>query len=225
MASSISAGTTSSTGLVVTADTSGALVLQTNNGTTAVTLDTSQNATFVGTLTTAAKGIAKASLPAGSILQVVNTFKSDTTSATSAATLDTWVDITGMSATITPSSTASKILILYTLNINAATGESVAVQFLRGSTAVGNGDASGSRLVCFTDTRFGGTPGQFEFGIYSGTYLDSPSTTASTTYKIQWRKPYDNGNTPIYLNRSYDDSDNNDRPRGSSSITLMEISA
>lgn len=48
MASSISAGTTSSTGLVATADTSGALVLQTNNGTTAITLDTSQNATFVG---------------------------------------------------------------------------------------------------------------------------------------------------------------------------------
>jgi hypothetical protein len=48
MASSISAGTTSSTALVATADTSGALVLQTNNGTTALTLDTSQNATFAG---------------------------------------------------------------------------------------------------------------------------------------------------------------------------------
>ena len=48
MASSISAGTTSSTALVSTADTSGALVLQTNNGTTALTLDTSQNATFAG---------------------------------------------------------------------------------------------------------------------------------------------------------------------------------
>ena len=96
---------------------------------------------------------------------------------------------------------------------------------MRGSTAVGNGDASSNRLVCFTDTRFGGTPGQFEMGIYSGTYLDSPSTTSSTTYKIQWRKPYDNGSTPIYLNRSYDDSDNNDRPRGSSSITVMEIAA
>ena len=42
MASSISAGTTTSTGLVCTADTSGSLVLQTNNGTTAVTIDTSQ---------------------------------------------------------------------------------------------------------------------------------------------------------------------------------------
>jgi len=46
MASSISAGTTSSTALVATADTTGALVLQTNNGTTAVTIDTSQNVAF-----------------------------------------------------------------------------------------------------------------------------------------------------------------------------------
>ena len=43
MASSISAGTTSATALVHTADTSGALELKTNNGTTAVTIDTSQN--------------------------------------------------------------------------------------------------------------------------------------------------------------------------------------
>jgi len=43
MASSISAGTTSATALVHTADTSGALQLATNNGTVAVTVDTSQN--------------------------------------------------------------------------------------------------------------------------------------------------------------------------------------
>jgi hypothetical protein len=48
MASSISAGTTAGTALVATADTSGVLVFQTNSGTTALTLDTSQNATFAG---------------------------------------------------------------------------------------------------------------------------------------------------------------------------------
>jgi hypothetical protein len=42
MASTISAGTTSATALVHTADTSGALQLATNNGTVAVTIDTSQ---------------------------------------------------------------------------------------------------------------------------------------------------------------------------------------
>jgi len=43
MASILSAGTTTSSGLVATADTSGVLQLATNNGTTAVTVDTSQN--------------------------------------------------------------------------------------------------------------------------------------------------------------------------------------
>ena len=41
--SSISSGTTLTTALVQTADTSGVLQLQTNGGTTAVTIDNSQN--------------------------------------------------------------------------------------------------------------------------------------------------------------------------------------
>jgi len=49
MASSISAGTTSGTALVHTADTSGVLELKTNNGTTALTLSAAQVATFAGT--------------------------------------------------------------------------------------------------------------------------------------------------------------------------------
>jgi hypothetical protein len=51
--SSISSGTTLTTALVQTADTSGVLQLQTNGGTTALTLDTSQNATFVGKVASA----------------------------------------------------------------------------------------------------------------------------------------------------------------------------
>jgi hypothetical protein len=50
MASTISAGTTSGTAIAIAGDTSGALALQTNNGTTAVTVDTSQNV-GIGTAT------------------------------------------------------------------------------------------------------------------------------------------------------------------------------
>jgi len=46
MASTISAGTTSGTAIAIAGDTSGALSLQTNNGTTAVTIDTSANLQF-----------------------------------------------------------------------------------------------------------------------------------------------------------------------------------
>lgn len=54
MASSISAGTTSATALVHTADTTGELELQTNNGTTALTIDASQNVTLAKGLTVGA---------------------------------------------------------------------------------------------------------------------------------------------------------------------------
>lgn len=53
MASTIAAGTTSGTALAMAGDTSGSLQLQTNGTTTAVTLDTSQNATFAGKVTSA----------------------------------------------------------------------------------------------------------------------------------------------------------------------------
>jgi hypothetical protein len=49
--STIAAGVTSGTALVNTGDTTGNLVFQTNGTTTALTLSTSQNASFVGTVT------------------------------------------------------------------------------------------------------------------------------------------------------------------------------
>jgi len=49
--SSLAAGTTTTTALVATGDTTGELVLKTNGTTTAVTIDTSQNVAIVGGLT------------------------------------------------------------------------------------------------------------------------------------------------------------------------------
>lgn len=49
--SSLAAGTTTTTALVATGDTTGELVLKTNGTTTAVTIDTSQNVAVVGNLT------------------------------------------------------------------------------------------------------------------------------------------------------------------------------
>jgi hypothetical protein len=51
MASTISAGTTSGTALNMSADTTGSLILATNGSTTALTINTSQNATFAGSVT------------------------------------------------------------------------------------------------------------------------------------------------------------------------------
>ena len=103
MTTTINASTTA--GLVQTADTSGVLALQ-SGGTTALTAS-GANVTIAGTLTTAAQSIAKASLPTGSVLQVVSVSKTDAFSTASA----TFVDITGMSVSITPISATNKIMI------------------------------------------------------------------------------------------------------------------
>jgi hypothetical protein len=80
--SSISAGTTSTTALVSTADTTGSLVLKTGaSATTALTLDTSQNATFAGTVTTVT----------GAVYPLV--------SGTAVSASGTSVDFTGIPAT------------------------------------------------------------------------------------------------------------------------------
>jgi hypothetical protein len=51
MPSTISAGTSAGTALNITSDTTGNLAFQTNNGVTALTIDTSQNVTFANNVT------------------------------------------------------------------------------------------------------------------------------------------------------------------------------
>ena len=94
-------------------------------------------------------------------------------------------------------------------------------RILRGSTPIGVGDAAGSRLranFAISDDQDNnyGSGGSYQ-------YLDSPSTTSSTTYKIQWTGQ--NGET-WYLHRSSSDTDNTDtiHTRYASHIILMEIS-
>jgi len=200
MASSISAGTTSSTALVATADTTGALVLQTNNGTTALTLSTAQNATFAGTLTTAAKGIAAASLPTGSVLQVLNT-----TTVAAITTTSTSFVTTSFSLSITPTSSSSKILVFvnggggYTGGVNVALYATV----YRGATNLGDATYGLERIYA----------GAALIAPHSMSVLDSPATTSSTTYTCYFRS-----NTGAQVDFSNSD-------RGTVSLTLMEIAA
>ena len=156
----------------------------------------------------------------GKILQVVQTSKTDTTSLT-----DTYsfTDITGMSVSITPSSTSSKILILSTLNIaSGAAAYGANVRLVRDSTGIFVADAAGSRVQATFSTIVADSNFAFPQTI---NYLDSPSTTSATTYKIQWNITYDNGTPIIYLNRSVDDSDSASRSRTASSIIAMEVGA
>jgi hypothetical protein len=77
---------------------------------------------------------------AGSIIQVVQTVKTDTFSTTSTGS---WIDVTGMTATITPNSATNKILMRVTMTVSANPVNVLgALRLVRNSTAIGVGDAA-----------------------------------------------------------------------------------
>ena len=149
----------------------------------------------------------------GKVLQVVQTVKTDTFTTTSTS----FVDVTGLSATITPSSTSSKILILYEIMVSAY-GSQFYIKLLRGSTDIYIGDSAGSRKRV-TNNHWLGDPNNMFSSVIS--YLDSPNSTSATTYKIQAHTQ--NSSYAFCVNRTQSDGDTSNMPRGSSSITLMEI--
>lgn len=154
----------------------------------------------------------------GRIIQVVQTVKTDVFTTSS----QTFTDITGLSASITPSSSSNKILISYTL---AVSGNGYPMfKLLRDSTDIFVGDAASNRVRCL----FGGYIGASQIGSMtipvSGSFLDSPSTTSATTYKFQTGVITATGYT-TYLNRSQSDTDFNYHARTASSIILMEVAS
>ena len=156
----------------------------------------------------------------GSILQVVSTAKTDTTSLSSSA----FTDLSGLSATITPTSSSSKILVTCMVHFTVASDNfSIAYRVLRGSTAIGVGDADGNRLrASFMDNQTGGGD-HLSPSCY--TFLDSPATTSATTYKIQAAiESGDNAEINRNENANNDTTDAK-MARPISTITLMEISA
>lgn len=161
-------------------------------------------------------------LPAGAsgggIIQTVITHKTDIFSS---STTGAWTDITGYNVSITPRSTNNKILILYTLQIGASTGvNNVAIKLVRGTTDISVGDASSSRTRATTATQTLYSNTNNSTRSFSGNFLDSPSTTSSTTYKVQF---WSAAGT-FYLNRDGEFLDNSNVTVGASHITVMEVS-
>jgi hypothetical protein len=167
---------TTTNGVVIQPDNSGSLVLQTNSGTTALTIDTSQNATFAGTLTATGK-LVSSSMPTGSVLQVVQ----GTTNTNTTITSTTYADTT-LTASITPSASSSKILVIVSqsfLIYRETTSAGGKIRIVRSSTSI----AESSDLPAINAATAGGSV--FYRGNWGMSYLDSPSTTSSTTYKTQ----------------------------------------
>ena len=155
----------------------------------------------------------------GGIIQVVQASKTDTTSTTSQ---DSFVDL-GLSASITPTSTSSKILITVSIGRVCKNSSSIRLcpfRILRDATGIGIGVVDGVKLRSNFVISDSGDNNYGQGGAYQ--YLDSPSTTSSTTYKIQWSGQA--GET-WYLHRSSSNTDNTDtiNTRSASHIILMEV--
>lgn len=148
----------------------------------------------------------------GRILQVVQTAKTDTFTSSSSS----FTDITGLSVTITPSSTSSKVYVIVDTNTSTASGNNAGIKLLRGSTAIAVGDSAGSRPQASSQARVNDTNAALNHSI---NFLDSPNTTSATTYKVQM---FSQSGT-VGINRTNADSDSTAIARTFSSITVMEV--
>ena len=177
-------GTMSS--ITINGDTSGSVILQAPSvaGSTTLTLP-STSGTVVTTNT----------IPAGQVIQVVNAVDNTQGSRNTNTLADT-----GLTASITPSSSSTNILVLVTQHFCTVTDNVVQFRLLRSSTT----------LIDSIDVLGSQTAGTL-LGVVSFNYLDSPASTSSVTYKTQYCSR-DVGET-VYVN-----IDSN-----TSTLTLMEI--
>ena len=189
----------------------------------------SGNASGTGTLTIAAPntnsnytltlptntGTIVTNKTAGTVLQVVSTTKTDTFSMSST----TFGDVTGLSVSITPTSSTSKILVISNLNWGSSANDINSARLLRDSTVISAGNSASNRSPSFAGMR---TASADNIETVSVTFLDSPATTSATTYKVQVRV---GSADTVYVNRTATDTDVSAFPRAVSSITVMEISA
>ena len=206
MASVIVAGDSSGAITISAPSAAGSGVLTLPTGTDTLvgkaTTDTLTNKSIAATQLTGT--IAAAALPAGSVLQVVN----GSTNTNVSSSIATYVS-TGLTASITPRSTSSKILVFANVvGCYKTTGNTVlGLRLYRGvSSIVGFEDIGG-----YTNTTT--TNG---FGSCSTAYLDSPATTSSTTYTVYFASLNNVASTQVQANFGTPTN-------ATSTITLMEI--
>jgi len=138
--------------------------------------------------------------PAGTVLQVVNALYSTAVASSSSTFTDT-----GLTATITPTSATSKILVMFTHNGCGKSADTrLQLRLLRGGSVITNTELLGG---------YNGTPFSQAYGSSSAEYLDSPAATTATTYKTQFASGDNIASVLVQWNGSV------------STMILMEIAA
>jgi hypothetical protein len=165
-----------------------------------------------------ADSLPTSAISTGGILQVVSTTKTDAFTTTSTS----YEDVTGLSVSITPRSTSSKIFVMVQTNVGGDSSSYQAIQLVRDSTAINIGDASDPRTqASYMSYNGGTTDGENYYGAANVhlSILDSPATTSTLTYKVQAKTNTSN----IKINSSGADGGNSIYGRMASTITVMEV--
>tara|TARA_B100000073_G_C23704085_1_gene561573 strand:+ start:553 stop:1095 length:543 start_codon:yes stop_codon:yes gene_type:complete len=159
----------------------------------------------------------------GGIIQTVHNFSN--------TKIETSVDADIISATITPSTSSSKILFMYTGNVAQESNEGREWGYIayRDSTAIrlGRDESSNSRATfqAFgTDNVAAGTNHNGTYTI-TGILVDEPNTTSPVTYKLAIEQFYTTGTTaPVKVGESGWSGTGQEQVTNGYSLTLMEIS-
>ena len=165
------------------------------------------------TAATISNQLTDANMPAGSVIQIVQTVLTTSQSTTGTS----YADITGFTASITPSDNTNKILIEIDAHFGMLAGNTTRTQLLRGSTVVVKHTTAGVAATEEAIFLTGGftTVSNRQNHFRHLTFLDNPQSTSELVYKLRWKV---DGST-AYLNRWALNSDLGNI----STITLKEI--
>jgi hypothetical protein len=147
-------------------------------------------------------GAAFQALTSGKVLQVINAYTGTNAQSNSSTFADT-----GLTATITPSKTTSKVLIIVNqVEISKDTGNTgIGLRLMRDATNILNF----AYIAGFTNNT-----SRNDIGSIGAAYLDSPASTSAITYKTQFNSQANTN--AVYVQRG---------GTSASTITLMEIAA
>jgi hypothetical protein len=185
-------------------------------------ITSSQITSVSGASLTGTQNIPKATLPSGTVLQVVSY---EWTGVGSYNTNNTNI-ATSIAATITPSTTSSRIMIVGRIAAQGNSGyQGGGFTIYRNSTnlnnATGGSASNGSQMMQFWNPSFGQAPvgnagNYYDMQQVPMAYVDSPATTSATTYTVYATGVP--GANNVLVNQAQ-----NSNNRATSQIILMEI--
>jgi hypothetical protein len=167
--------------------------------------------------------LAAARLPTGTVLQVVQTVKTDTYSSAVGQGVMT-DDVTGLTATITPLTATNKVLVTVDMTVGINSDDfGVSATLHRDSTPIGIADDPGSSANRATSGAIMGLGARIPSSL-SFTFLDSPATTSAVAYSVRLRHD-DNSTRTIFVNRNADANLGNRTSYTVSTISAIEVAA